>query len=73
MRSARVLVAGPVAVVLALVLALSNPSTAVAATVLAPTGDAGRVPLGLAAVGALLGVAGFVLRQWWERAGRGKR
>ena len=70
MRSHRLLVTG---LVVALGVVLATATTAVAGTVLAPTDGTDRVPVGLAAVGALLGVVGFAVRQWWTRPGRGRR
>ena len=57
-------------VLLAAVLLTAGPAAAAEPAVLAAVGDGGRVPLGLAALGALLGVSAFGVRLWSERPGR---
>ena len=71
MRSRRRLHAAAPGAALACALVLADPSTAVAATAASSAG--GDAPLGLTALGALLGVAAFGARQWWSRDERSRR
>jgi hypothetical protein len=73
MRPRHLLLASGLAALLGVALVLGTATTAVAGSILAPTGAADRVPVGLAVLGALLGVVGFAVRQWWARPGRGRR
>ena len=72
-RLPRPLAAGPTLVAALLLVALvvlgpAGSATAVAASPEAASAGADdRVPVGLTALGALLGVAAFGLRQWWGR------
>ncbi|CAA9366849.1 MAG: hypothetical protein AVDCRST_MAG32-152 [uncultured Nocardioides sp.] len=71
MRSRRRLHAAAPAAALACALVLADSSAAVAAT--AESSAGGGVPLGLSALGALLGVTAFGARQWWSRDERSRR